>query len=165
MCIISIVVAAANNGVIGIQGKLPWQLPEDLVNFRRLTMGKPVIMGRKTWDSLPGELQGRMNIVVSGSLNPAILGRESIRVRSFMDALDVARNECRRKGIDEIMVIGGAEIYAQALPMADRIYLTRVHASPEGDTHFDFNVDHWRCVNNRVDLQAVISFQKWERQA
>jgi dihydrofolate reductase len=122
---ISLVVAAAENRVIGHRGALPWRLPEDLKRFKALTMGKPVIMGRKTWDSLPKKpLPGRTNIVVTR--NPEFRAEGAIVVHSFMDAVEKAN-------ADEIAVIGGQAIFADALPIADTIHMTQIHASPDGD--------------------------------
>jgi len=122
---ISLVVAAAENGVIGHRGTLPWRLPEDLKRFKALTMGKPVIMGRKTWDSLPRKpLPGRTNIVITHNRNFRVEG--ALVAHSFADAI-------ARAGKGEIMVIGGEAIFAEALPLAETIHLTEVAASPEGD--------------------------------
>ena len=125
MTTISLVVAAAENRVIGHRGALPWRLPEDLKRFKALTMGKPVIMGRKTWDSLPKKpLPGRTNIVVTR--NPDFRAEGALVAHSFADAI-------ARAGKAEIMVIGGEAIFAAALPFAQTIHLTEVAASPEGD--------------------------------
>jgi dihydrofolate reductase len=122
---ISLVVAVAENGVIGQRGTLPWRLPEDLKRFKALTMGKPVIMGRKTWDSLPRKpLPGRKNIVVTR--NPQFGAEGAIVANSFSDA--VAKADA-----DEIAVIGGEAIFAGALPLAKIIHLTEVAGSFEGD--------------------------------
>jgi dihydrofolate reductase len=131
---ISLVVAVAENGVIGKDGRLPWRIPSDLKRFRALTMGKPVIMGRRTFQSLAKPLDGRDNIVVTR--DPDFGSNGVVAVASFEAALTVARERAQARGADEVMVIGGAEIYRAALPLADRIYLTRVHASPAGDTLF-----------------------------
>ena len=127
---IVLVVAAADNDVIGAGGKLPWHLRSDLQHFRALTMGTPVVMGRKTYLSIGRLLPGRTNIVVSrdsGFAAPGLLVAPTLRA-----ALTVARGDARRRG-SEIMVIGGAEIFAQLLPAAARLELTRVHLRPEGD--------------------------------
>ncbi len=144
--IITFVVAVAENGVIGRDGAIPWRVPSDLRVFRRVTMGKPVIMGRKTYDSIGKPLAGRDNIVVT---RKADLDAEGIeRASSIDEALEIARARAAEHGVDEITVIGGAEIFAAMLAIADRIYLTRIHARPDGDTHFpelDRNV--WREVS------------------
>ena len=123
-----LVVAAAENGVIGKDGAMPWHLPADLRHFRRVTMGKPVIMGRKTWHSIGRPLPGRQNIVLTR--DPAFHGTGATIVSILDKALAAAG------GAPEAMVIGGAEIYALSRPLATRIELTRIHASPEGDTFF-----------------------------
>lgn len=129
------IVAVAQNGVIGANGGLPWRLSSDLKTFRRLTMGKPVVMGRRTYEALPKKpLDGRDNIVVTR--DPSFEAHGVTVTNSVADALSIARILARTKGEDEVMVIGGAEIYKHALPSADRIYWTAVHASPEGDTVF-----------------------------
>jgi dihydrofolate reductase len=143
---ISLVVAVAENGVIGRGGTLPWRVPSDMRTFRRLTMGKPVIMGRKTYDSIGKPLEGRDNIVVTRNAGFEAPGTE--RAGSVDDALALARIGAAARGVDEIMVIGGAEIFAATLPLADRIYLTRIHARPDGDTTFpELDPNVWREVS------------------
>ncbi|MGE0054072.1 MAG: dihydrofolate reductase [Hyphomicrobium sp.] len=132
--IVSLIVAVAENGVIGRDGGLPWHLSSDLKTFRRLTMGKPMIMGRRTFQSIGKPLDGRDNIVVT---RDAFFAHEGVSTaETVADALTLARVLARTRGAEEIMVIGGAEVYASAMPLAGRIYLTRVHATPEGDRHF-----------------------------
>jgi len=126
------VVAVGENGVIGSGGKLPWRLPSDLRLFRRLTLGKPVIMGRKTYQSIGKPLEGRDNIVVTR--DPSFRAEGIIVAQGVAAALERARELAEARNVDEIAVIGGAEIFAALLLHADRIYLTRVHASPPGDT-------------------------------
>jgi dihydrofolate reductase len=139
-------VARASNGVIGRDGDLPWRLSGDLAFFKRTTMGKPVIMGRKTWDSLPIKpLPGRMNIVLSrdGSFEPT----GSIACEDFSEAVQIGREQAADDGVEEVCVIGGAALFALALPKARRIYLTEVEAEIDGDTHFpDFDQTQWREV-------------------
>lgn len=125
---LSLVVAVAENGVIGHEGALPWRLPADLAHFKRLTLGKPVIMGRKTFESIGRPLDGRRNIVVTRRADWRATGVET--AGSFDAALALVAGQA------EAMVIGGADIYRLALPRARRIHLTRIHAEPEGDTHF-----------------------------
>ncbi len=128
MSIISLVVAVAENGVIGQRGALPWRIPEDLKRFKALTMGKPVIMGRKTWDSLPRKpLPGRTNIVVTR--NPDFHADGALVAHSFTDAIAFGR----ASGAAEVAVIGGEAIFAAALPLAQYIHLTEIAAAPEGD--------------------------------
>ncbi len=143
---VALVVAIAENGIIGKDGRLPWRLSSDLKFFRNVTMNKPLIMGRKTFESIGKPLDGRDNIVITRTP-----GFEHSGVHVFSDldeALRSAREMAAARGSDEISVIGGAEIYAQTLPVADLIYLTEVHAAPEGDTFFpDFNKNAWREVS------------------
>jgi dihydrofolate reductase len=131
---ISLVVAVADNGVIGRDGTLPWRISADLKTFRRLTMGKPLIMGRRTFQSLKKPLDGRDNIVITR--NAGYRPEGTIGVRDFAAALDVARECARARGVDEIAVIGGTTVFAEALPIADRIYKTEVHGRPSGDAFF-----------------------------
>lgn len=131
---IALIWAMARNGVIGRDNKLPWHLPEDLKYFKRVTTGKPVIMGRKTYDSIGRPLPNRTNIVVT---RDASLTRPGARVVTSLDAaLDLARADAVISDVGEVMVMGGADIYAQALPHADRLYVTLVHAEVEGDAVF-----------------------------
>lgn len=129
-----LVVARAENGVIGKDGGMPWRLSSDLKRFRQLTIGKPVIMGRKTFESIGKALDGRDNIVVSR--NPAFDAEGIVLARSFDEALSIARRCASKRGAEEIAVIGGAQIYDLALERAETIELTEVHATPEGDTFF-----------------------------
>jgi dihydrofolate reductase len=125
--VIILVVAMDENRLIGRAGGLPWRLPNDLKHFKALTIGKIVLMGRKTWDSLPKPLVDRENWVLSR--DPAFQPQAGRRFRDLADAVDEA-------GARELMVIGGAELYRQVLPIADRIELTQVHAKLQGDTWF-----------------------------
>lgn len=129
-----LVAAVADNGVIGRAGELPWRLKSDLKHFRALTMGKPVVMGRKTYLSVGKPLPGRTNIVASRDAHfaaPGIVVAATLRA-----ALETARGDALRRGVDEIMVIGGADIYAQLMAAASRLEITRVHARPNGDALF-----------------------------
>lgn len=146
---ISLIVAVAKNGVIGRDGDLPWRLSTDLKLFRRLTMGKPVVMGRKTWATLQRKpLDGRDNIVVTRDTGFAADG--AIVVGSIDAAIETALEAAAARGADEIMVIGGAEIYRATLPVADRIYLTEVAAEPDGDAHFpQLSSAEWRTVSEQ----------------
>ena len=125
---ISIIVAASTNNVIGAQGELPWRLSDDLRHFKKVTMDKPIVMGRKTWESIGRALPGRQNIVVTRQSGYTAEGCDV--VASIQAAVSVAGD------VEEIMVIGGSQIYDLALPMAQRLYLTRVHADVDGDAHF-----------------------------
>jgi dihydrofolate reductase len=132
--IISLVVAVADNGVIGRDGGLPWRISSDLKTFRRLTMGKPLIMGRRTFQSLKKPLDGRDNIIVTS--DPGLRPEGAIVVGNWPLALAEARRRATARGVDEIMVIGGTTVFADALGSAHRIYKTEVHGNPEGDAFF-----------------------------
>ena len=159
---ISLVVAMADNGVIGANGALPWRIAEDMRRFKALTMGKPCVMGRRTWDSLPRKpLPGRRNIVVTRDRLFSAEG--AILAHSLEQALEEAGQA------QEICVIGGAEIYREALPRADRIHLTEVHADVEGDAKLaSFDASAWR-ESWREDHAAAdgpgFSFVTLERRA
>lgn len=146
--ILTLVVAMADNGVIGRDGDLPWRIPGDLKHFRRVTTGRPVIMGRRTWDSLyVRPLPDRRNIVVSRNPGFAAVGAEV--------APDLAAALALVAGEPEAMVIGGAELFRDALPRATRLYLTEVHASIPGDTHFPaFDRAAWTEVSREDHLAA-----------
>ncbi|RLA56311.1 MAG: dihydrofolate reductase [Gammaproteobacteria bacterium] len=128
---LAVIVAAAENGVIGSNNALPWHLPQDLRYFKRVTMGKPIVMGRKTFESIGRPLPGRTNIVITR--NPDFRA-EGVRVVASLDeALRLAGDIAVIDGVRELVVIGGAEIYRAAIPRADRLYITEVHASVQGD--------------------------------
>ena len=131
---IVLIVAVADNGVIGSRGALPWRLKSDIQRLKAITIGKPVVMGRKTFMSLRRPLPGRTNIVVTRDPNFRAPG--AVAATSFADARAVARGDALRRSADEIAVLGGAEIYAQWMESADRLEITEVHASPQGDTCF-----------------------------
>ena len=133
ICIV-LIAAVADNGVIGQSGGMPWRLAADLAHFRRLTMGKPVVMGRKTYLSIGQPLAGRTTIVTSR--DPALAISGAVVAPSLAHALDVARGDALRRAACEIIIAGGADIYAQAMPLADRLEITHVHARPDGDTVF-----------------------------
>ncbi len=142
---IALLVAIAENGVIGRDGDLPWRLSSDLKLFRRLSMGKPLIMGRMTFATLKKPLDGRDNIVVTRDAGFAAEG--AIVVHSVDEAVRRARDFARERCTGEIIVMGGAEIYRQTLPIADRIYLTRVNAAPRGDVTFPpLDMSQWRVI-------------------
>jgi len=134
---VSLIVAMAENRVIGLNNQLPWRLSADLQHFKALTMGKPIVMGRKTWESIERPLPGRTNIVVTRDVGYQAEG--CVVVHSVDQALEVA------EGSDEVMVIGGANLYQQLLDRADRLYLTLVRADIEGDTWFpEFDIEQWQ---------------------
>jgi dihydrofolate reductase len=140
---ISIIVAASTNNVIGTQGELPWRLSDDLRHFKKVTMGKPIIMGRKTWESIGRALPGRQNIVVTRQSGYEAEGCDV--VTSVRDAVSLAGDA------DEVMVIGGSQIYDLALPMVQRLYLTRVHADVDGDAHFPpVDENDWQLVSDEL---------------
>lgn len=145
---LSIIVAAARNGVIGSNNALPWHLPGDLRYFKRITMGKPVVMGRRTFESIGRLLPGRTNIVVTRQPDYAF---EGLRVvASLEQALALAEDIALIDGVEELMVIGGAEIYRAALPLAARIYLTEVHADVEGDAFLPaIEWSEWREISRQ----------------
>jgi len=137
---ITLVLAVADNGVIGASGSIPWRIPEDMKRFKALTMGKPIVMGRKTWDSFPKKpLPGRTNIVITR--DPSWKADGAVAVHSLAEALAAARSEKPA----EIAIVGGAQIYEQALAHATRVELTEVHTNAAGDTHFPaFEKSAWR---------------------
>jgi dihydrofolate reductase len=144
---IALIVAMAQNGVIGRNNQLPWRLPEDLRYFKKTTMGKPVIMGRKTFESIGKPLPGRTNIVISTQKN--ILLPEGVRLaQSVNEAMSIAESIGLIDGVNEVMVIGGEQIYALFMPSAKRIYLTKVHANVDGDAYFSSFVERdWSKVS------------------
>ena len=151
---IALIVAVADNGVIGRDGQLPWRMSSDLKRFRALTMGKPIVMGRKTWESLAKPLAGRDNIVVTR--DPGFVAAGGQIASSLDEALEIAQARAGARGVDEIMVIGGAEIYRLALPMASRVYLSRVHATPAGDAVFaDLDPSRWHEVDRAAGLAGA----------
>jgi dihydrofolate reductase len=138
---LSLIVAVSRNNVIGSEGGLPWHLPDDLRHFKRLTTGKPVIMGRRTFESIGRPLPDRRNIVMTRQTDYPAKGCEV--VSSVDEALELVR------GTEEVMIIGGGQVYRDFLPHADRIYLTRVQADVEGDTHFpEIDGAGWQLVKS-----------------
>lgn len=152
MARVSLIVAMARNGVIGRDGGLPWHLPEDLRHFKELTLGKPIIMGRLTHESIGRPLPGRTNIVISR--NPAHDAPGCVVVTSLADAI---KHAATLVGVDgEVMVIGGAQIYREALPRADRLYLTRVEVDAEGDTVFpELDASDWLLESSSAHSSPV----------
>jgi dihydrofolate reductase len=145
--VISIIVAVAKNGVIGFRGDMPWRLSTDLKRFKKLTLGKPVIMGRKTFESIGKALPGRTNIVITR--NPQWQGEGAVAVRGIDQALELAPT-CPG-GEEEVFVIGGGQIYEQAMRQATKLYVTHVDAQPVGDTEFpeiDQLVWHLKSTEN-----------------
>lgn len=142
-------IARARNGVIGKDGALPWRLKSDLALFKRTTLGKPVIMGRKTWESLPKRpLPGRTNIVLTRDQSYEAPG--ALVVEDFSEAVQIAREQAAEDGADEVCVIGGASLFELALKRAQRLYLTEVHADVEGDvTLSPIDESRWREVSRQ----------------
>lgn len=143
---IALMVAMARNRVIGRNNRLPWYLPEEMQYFKRATMGKPIIMGRRTHESIGRALPGRSNIVITRNDD---WSREDVWVaHSLEQALEQAERQGLIDGAEETVVIGGAQVYAEALPVADRLYLTEVHADVAGDTFFPLvDLSHWEEVS------------------
>jgi dihydrofolate reductase len=165
---IVLIAAVAENGVIGRGGTMPWRLKSDMRHFRELTLGKPLVMGRKTYLSLSIKpLPGRTNIVVSrdaGFTAPGVVVAPSLQA-----ALEAARGDALRRGVDDVMVIGGGDLYAQAMPLAKRLEITQVHATPEGNALFPaIDPALWRetgrseCPAGAED-NAAVTFVTYER--
>jgi len=142
-CKLVLVVAIGENGVIGRDGALPWRLKSDMQHFKRVTINKPVVMGRKTYESIGKPLKDRTNIVLTRDLGLVAPG--CVLATSMDAALAFARKDANERGTDEIMVIGGSDVFAATMGKADRLEITRVHTSPEGDTVFPpIDMDAWR---------------------
>ena len=161
--IVSLLLAASENNVIGKDNQLPWHLPDDLKYFKNLTWGLPILMGRKTFDSIGKPLPGRKSIVITRDQDWHHDGVEA--VHSVEEAIDKARE----LGAKEIFVIGGAEIFKSSLPVANRIYLTRIHHVFEGDVFFpEIDAEDWACTSERfcaADEKNAYdhTYQVWER--
>ncbi|HUQ11309.1 MAG TPA: dihydrofolate reductase [Steroidobacteraceae bacterium] len=159
--IITLVVAAADNGTIGRDNQLPWHLPDDLKRFKQLTLGKPIVMGRKTFESIGKPLPGRQNIVVTRDAN---YRRDGVTVAHDVDAAARAAGDAT-----EIMIIGGAELFRLFLPRAGRVHLTRVHGDVAGDIKWpDLDTDIWRVVaseSHPADERHAwpMTFEVWEK--
>ncbi|WP_208440514.1 dihydrofolate reductase [Bartonella raoultii] len=145
---IYLIAAVAENGVIGCDGTMPWKLSTDLQRFKALTVGKPIIMGRKTWDSLGRPLPGRANIVITR--NCTLRAEGAVVVHSLSQACSVANRLAAQDGADAIFIIGGGEIFQQGLHIADKIFLTEVLASIKGDSFFPvFDKEKWTLVQTQ----------------
>ena len=163
---LSLIAAHAENGVIGIDNSMPWHLPGDFKYFKATTLGKPIIMGRKTWESLGRPLPGRLNLVVSRQPGLELQGAQVFP--SLEAAVECAEAWAVEQGVNEVMLIGGAQLYALGLPFADRLYLTRVELKPEGDAWFPpFERGEWTMVsdvaNPAVDAAPAYHFEVWEK--
>jgi dihydrofolate reductase len=138
-----LVAAVGENGVIGRDGQLPWRLRSDLQHFKNVTMNRPLIMGRKTYVSIGKALPGRTNIVLTrdaGFAAPGCVGATSLE-----QAFDMARADAAARGVDDVMIIGGSDVFTETMAVADRLEITRVHAAPDGDVFFPaIDPQHWR---------------------
>ncbi|WP_305856192.1 dihydrofolate reductase [Balneatrix alpica] len=163
------IVAVSNNLVIGRNNALPWYLPEDLKYFKQVTLGKPVIMGRKTYDSIGRPLPGRCNIVITA--NPHWQAAGVKVVHSLAAAISLAEAECLITGAEEAMIMGGAQLYAEALPQVERLYLTQVEAEVEGDAFFPaLDWQHWQLLQQQDHAPSganpyPYSFRVYQRRA
>ena len=162
--LISIIVAMSSNRVIGRDGGMPWHLPGDLKYFKSVTMGKPIIMGRKTFESIGKALPGRLNIVISRTEQYWPQGITGV------DSLETALTVASATSPEEIMIIGGGSIYREALPLADQIYLTEIAAVIEGDTYFpELNTAEWAEISSQTvpagECPYALKFQVFERQS
>lgn len=159
---ISMIAAMAHDRVIGLDNQMPWHMPADLAHFKRVTLGKPVLMGRKTFESIGRPLPGRRNLVISR--NPAYQA-EGVEVIDSVEAALALLGE----GVDELMVIGGGHLYGQLLPRADRLYLTWIDLAVEGDTRFPaFDDEQWRLVESEAHPADEKNphpyrFETWQR--
>ena len=160
---LSIIVAASENNVIGIHNHLPWHLPVDMKYFKDTTMGKPIVMGRKSFEELGRVLPGRPNIMIT---RQADFKKEGLIV---VPSLEAGIEKAKTFNTEEIFITGGGEIFKIALPMVDRVYITRVHATVEGDTYFPaFNTEGWKLIKNerheKDEKHAyALTFEVWER--
>ena len=159
--IVTLILAVSDNGVIGRDNQLPWHLPDDLKHFKRLTLGKPIVMGRRTYESIGKPLPGRLNIVVTRDAN---YRRDCLTVAHDLDAAMRATGEA-----PELMVIGGAELFRLFLPRAHRVHLTRVHGDISGDVHWpELDPREWRRVASEphgADERHAwpMTFEVWEK--
>jgi dihydrofolate reductase len=165
---VTLVVARARNGVIGRDNALPWHLPEDLRHFKTTTMGHAIVMGRKTWESIGRPLPGRRMIVVSR--NSGWSGASCERTDSLPEAIALAGRPGQDSGIatDEVFVIGGAQLFEEALPLADRAIVTEIEATPEGDVHFAaLGPPGWKLVQTSGPLESTnglaYRIDEWQR--
>ena len=162
MTILSMIVAHANNRVIGKDNDMPWHLPADLAYFKKTTLGKPIIMGRKTYESIGRPLPGRQNIVISRDAN---YQAEGIDVVSSVDAALALVND-----VKEVMVIGGGAIYQHCLPVAQRLYITHIEAEIDGDTYFpEYDLQHWQKMTSELrpadeNNQYPLEFAVYQRE-
>lgn len=151
---LALVVAVAENGVIGHEQDLPWHISSDLKRFRALTWGKPLVMGRRTFQSIGKPLPGRISVVISAGADFEV-PEGVVKANDLKDALARAEAAANTLGADEIMVIGGARVFEETLPLARTLHLTRVHAAPQGDVFFPpFDPAEWREVEREGPMQG-----------
>lgn len=163
---ISLIVAATRNQVIGQDNQMPWHLPDDLRYFKQRTLGKPIIMGRKTWESLGRPLPGRLNIVISRQNGIALEGAEVFT--DLAQAIQRGQEWATEQGVAEVMVIGGGQIYQQALELAQRVYLTRIDLELAGDTFFPvLDAQQWQQTDAQShpaqNQEPGYTFEVWQR--
>ena len=163
---VSMIVATTRNQVIGRNNQMPWHLPADLRYFKQRTLGKPIIMGRKTWESLGRPLPGRLNIVITQQADTVFEGAEVFA--DWQVAIQRGQEWAREQGVDEVMVIGGGQLYQQALALAQRVYLTRIDLELEGDTFFPvLDAQQWQQTDAQVhpaqDQEPGYTFEVWQR--
>lgn len=163
---VSLIVATTRNQVIGRDNQMPWHLPADLRYFKQRTLGKPIIMGRKTWESLGRPLPGRLNIVISRQADVELEGAEVFA--DLTAAIQRGQEWAKQQGVAEVMVIGGGQIYQQALAFAQRVYLTRIELELEGDAFFPvLDTQQWQQVEAQAhpaqDKEPGYTFEVWQR--
>ena len=163
---VSLIVAATRNQVIGRDNQMPWHLPADLRYFKQRTLGKPIIMGRKTWESLGRPLPGRLNIVISRQADVELDGAEIFA--DLATAIQRGQEWATQQGVDEVMIIGGGQLYQHALSLAQRVYLTRIDLELEGDTFFPvLDPQQWQQTDAQAhpaqEQQPGYSFEVWQR--
>lgn len=163
---VSLIVAATRNQVIGLDNQMPWHLPADLRYFKQRTLGKPIIMGRKTWESLGRPLPGRLNIVITRQADITLEGAEVFA--DLKTAIQRGQEWAVQQGVDEVMVIGGGQLYQQALTLAQRVYLTRIELELDGDTFFPvLDAQLWQKTDAQThpaqEQEPGYTFEVWQR--
>ncbi len=163
---VSLIVAATRNQVIGLDNQMPWHLPADLRYFKQRTLGKPIIMGRKTWESLGRPLPGRLNIVITRQADITLEGAEVFA--DLKTAIQRGQQWAVQQGVDEVMVIGGGQLYQQALTLAQRVYLTRIELELDGDTFFPvLDAQLWQKTDAQThpaqEQEPGYTFEVWQR--
>ena len=163
---VSLIVAATRNQVIGRDNQMPWHLPADLRYFKQRTLGKPIIMGRKTWESLGRPLPGRLNIVISRQADVELDGAEIFA--DLATAIQRGQEWATQQGVDEVMIIGGGQLYQHALSLAQRVYFPRIALELEGDSYFPvLGPQQWQQTDAQAhpaqEQQPGYSFEVWQR--